>query len=191
MFRIVTAMAILLVAYGCWAQTRSKLPPNSVKLEWTVQQKTEGKVGNSYHVYSLTCIKGRCIMYIVTLNRCDEGERAAFFPRAEYWDNIPDEEGTSLLQVMFPKESVVELSLRGWDFGTAETKMRLGYRREVPGELIAVVTSFSGAVVKTSELLNKVISWELEAVTDPSGLKRVPLACNYVLVPTVATNAKK
>lgn len=188
MSKIVFFIVALLGAYSCWAQcVRTKLPPNSVRLEWTVQQKTDGKVGSGYHVYTLTCVNGRCTMYSVTLNRCDEGERAAFFPRAEYWDNIQDEESASLLQVHFPKEGVVDLSLRGWDFGIAETKMHLGYRRKA-GELNAVVTSFSGAVVKTSELLNKVITWELEPVTHSSGMKRVPLACNYVLLPAVATS---
>lgn len=149
------------------------LPPKSVKLEWTVRQKTEGRLDKGYHVYTLTCFNGRCTMYCVTLNRCDEGQQAAFYPAAEYWDNIPDEAGRPLFEVKFPQDGTVEISLHSWDFGITDTKMKLGYRRKTPTDLKATVTSFSGAVVKNSEIFGKVISWELEPVRHDSGLTQV------------------
>jgi len=190
MIRTTVALIIgLLLLPSASAQSQSKrsLPPNSVKLEWTVRQKTDGKLGAGYHVYTLTCVNGRCTLYGVTLNQCDEGRQAAFFPAAEYWDNIPDEFGKSLFEVTFPQDGVVEISLHSWDFGITDTKMRLEYSKKDASGLVAVLTKFSGAVVKNSEILDKVISWELEPVTGRSGLTRVPLSCNYVLVPTVAS----
>lgn len=180
---------VFLLLTHSFAQSKNTkgLPPKSVKLEWTVRQKTDGKLASGYHIYTLTCVNGRCTLYGVTLNQCDEEQQAAFYPAVEYWDNIPEEQDRSSLEVRFPREGVVELSLHSWDFGITDTKMHLEYLKNDGSKLQATVTKFSGAVVKNSEILGKILSWDLEPITYHSGLTRVPLSCSFIVVPAVAT----
>jgi hypothetical protein len=133
-------------------------------LEVAYQQLSDGKLSESVHEISLFCTNGQCSMTTLTVNQCfDSPEGKYFSPKIE---RTSTEEGT--LSVILMKQGVIEVEER---HPGATFKYRFEYTTRVDPSLSQTfgirsnlwfqnVTGFSGGVVKQSDILKKVISWE-------------------------------
>ncbi|RUO92279.1 hypothetical protein D7Y11_15455 [Corallococcus sp. AB018] len=148
----VGGLAALVFAETAFAQDKASADANWVlSVDWTIQQKEDGKISQGYHVNQLTCTKAGCSLLAVTLNQClGNGKSAVFVPKIERWDTS---EGT--LSVT-PKEGVIllEQSIPG-----GRITQRLTLSNKNPLKLPKVI-GYSGGFTKESAVLKKVISVE-------------------------------
>ena len=126
------------------------------ELSIAYQQKENGKLGEAVHILTFSCAdlgQGLCSTTTLTLNQCIGG---AFYPKVEV-----DSEVDGSLTV--ERVMLNELVLR-FDDGA---QIRMSYRTTDTAFGIGfdAVAAFSGAVVKDSFILRKVISWELVPFT--------------------------
>ncbi len=155
--------------------SQSRKIPNVI-LEFTVQQKVESKISQGYHVHWLFCADNRCSLRVLSLNQCSEERR--FYPKLEVYST--DERTLGVLEM----HGVLEVKVQyvGGLADVADATMRIGYAKLSPGQEYATeITSFSGAVVKHSTLLGKVITWELEPLQGDGSLVDVALDCKVAL----------
>jgi hypothetical protein len=128
------------------------------------RQLSEGKLSESIHEISLLCASGQCSITTLTVNQCwDSPEGKSFHPKIE---RTSTEEGN--LIVIAIEKGVIEVEER---YSAATFKYRFKFttsadpsfsaRLGIRGNLwFKDLIGFSGAVVKQSDILNKVISWE-------------------------------
>lgn len=128
------------------------------------QQLSEGKLSESIHEISLLCISGQCSMTTLTVNQCwDAPEGKSFFPKIE---RTSTDEGN--LIVIAIEQGVIEVEER---YSASTFKYRFKYTTKADSSFSARVgirgnlwfkdlIGFSGAVVKQSDILNKVMSWD-------------------------------
>jgi len=128
------------------------------------QQLSEGKLSESIHEISLLCASGRCSMTTLTVNQCwDAPEGKSFFPKIE---RTSTDEGN--LIVIAIEQGVIEVEER---YSASTLKYRFKYTTRADPSFSARfgirgnswfkdLIEFSGAVVKQSDILKKVISWE-------------------------------
>lgn len=166
-------------------------PPSFLSVEWTVQQREQGKLGDAYHVFHLLCCqdcqgpKG-CSLTVVTLNQCIKaGElETTFYPKVERWTTWEDQFTASW------SRDHVELRLENEAGGRVTTTFLVGFKCESrkPGQLIATckLTSVSGGYVKASALLNEVFTVEYVPLRDKNGMTFTTrdIDCK-VMLPTV------
>jgi len=131
----------------------SEVPIPDVNLRVAVRQKEDGKLGKSLHIVHLSCWQGDCSLTWLTLNQCigAVGGKAAFPPKIE---RSSTRDGT--LQVN-PLGDVIEIKETDPD---VTTTLRIGYKKRANAVVARQVTSFSGGVVKNSDVLGKVITVE-------------------------------
>lgn len=130
-----------------------------IKLEVAYRKLTEGKLSKSVHNIILSCYDGQCEMTTLTLNQCvDFPVGNAFYPKIE---RTSTREGNLLLRI--PEKGVIEAEERIMFDGSFTAKYRFTYDTSDKSDkfILKDLTGFSGAVVKQSNFLNKVISWDL------------------------------
>ncbi len=141
----------------------SFLPPNG-ELKVAYRQFQEGELGKSVHHLTLFCIDGDCSLTTLTLNQCMPGldNIMSFYPKIQR--TTVAEGNTSV--IVFRNEVVVKEKIDGTEFTynfkyTVKKRPKLskdfGLRQE---KWFDELTGFSGAAVKYSTILNKVITWE-------------------------------
>ena len=129
------------------------------ELSIAYQQKENGKLGEAVHILTFRCAdwgKGLCSTTTLTLNQCIGG---AFYPKVEVNGEV---DGSLTVERVMPNELVLR-----FDDG-AQTQIRMSYRTTETVGVIGFdggVAAFSGAAVKDSAILRKVISWELVPFT--------------------------
>jgi hypothetical protein len=157
-------------------------PPNG-DLTIAYRQLTEGKLSEGVHHISLSCSDGRCSITTLSLNQCGPSSRGkAFYPQVV---RTSTEEGTLWLKETVNGELSAEEKYSGATF-----KYRFTYKVRQDPELSNMIrskqtrwfgdlTGFSGAVVKDSSILGKIISWQL--IPLKGRFPRVEAACPMML----------
>jgi hypothetical protein len=123
------------------------------------RQRAEGALSQSLHSLKLDCDGRDCTLVTVTLNQCIEG---AFFPKVEVASTLDDnlsiesfDGGVLVLEQNLPdvfapnEQTVIKYRF--------EYRPRGDLQPHALGELVA----FSGIATKNSEVLRRMISWEL------------------------------
>ena len=159
LFFITISVFIISETYGA---DFKELPGGELVVAY--QQLEGGKLSESVHEISLLCISGQCSMTTLTVNQCwDSPEGKVFFPKIE---RTSTEEGN--LIVIAIEQGVIEVEER-YSGTTFKYRFKYTTRADPPfsarfgirGNLwFKDLIEFSGAVVKQSDILKKVISWE-------------------------------
>ena len=150
-------LAIALFAFPLSGLAQPSGMPNG-ELNITYRQKVDGELSKSVHRLTLTCSNGACRLRTLTLNQClDLSNGKAFIPKIAETNT---EEGNLKVSVVKPGILAVEESYDGAVF-----RYRMGYSvleiKDSPAVFMDIV-SFTGAVIKNSEISEKVLTWELE-----------------------------
>ena len=128
--------------------------PNAL-LRVTVQQKTDGKIGEGFHVLELSCWDSNCSLSSVSLNRCmpSGSEEQAFYPKVQY-------SSTSIgnLKARNEGNSIVVQETGSDIFGDYMNNLRFDYEPVEKDEVVTRLTGFSGGYVKNSAILKKIIT---------------------------------
>lgn len=96
----------------------------------------------------LECSDGQCVLTTLTLGQCIAG---AWYPKIQRWSTA---EGN--LSVALAGAGVVSA-----EFKEADAVFQLRFGFEARGTQFSRLTSFCGGVTKQSNVLNRVITWEL------------------------------
>jgi hypothetical protein len=157
-------------------------PPNG-SLKVAYRQLSEGKLSESVHHITLWCGDGRCSLTTLSLNQCGQsGKKGEFYPRVE---RTSTQEGNLFLTETTNGELGAEEK-----HPEATFKYRFTYKVRQDPELSKIfrskqtrwfgdLTGFTGAVVKDSSVLGKIISWELIPLKGKS--PRIQAACQIML----------
>ena len=159
-------LAILVVLFTIsysLAADREQIP-NGI-LEVAYRQLTDGKLSESVHNITLSCYDGKCSMTTLTLNQCfDFPDGKSFYPKIERTSTA---EGNLVVNMI--KKGIIDVEEK---FSSSTFKYRFTHKTQSNPSLSKSVgahtvlwfddlTAFSGAVIKQSDILNKVISWQL------------------------------
>ncbi|HBA38313.1 MAG TPA: hypothetical protein DCZ05_00810 [Deltaproteobacteria bacterium] len=134
------------------------LPNGTLRVAY--RQSAQGKLSESVHQIELECWDGRCNLTTLTLNQCwPSSEGMAFYPKIQ----------RSSLKLVSVTHGTLEVEhlLEG-----ARLLYRFAYReRDDPStaqqlglntsRFFVSLTGFSGSAIKSSDVLGKVISWDL------------------------------
>lgn len=160
--------------------------PNG-QLEVAYRQLTDGKLSESIHNIVLSCYDGRCSMTTLTLNQCfDFSEGKSFYPKIE---RTGTDEGNLIVHTI--EKGVVEVEEK---FLSSSFKYRFAYKIKTDPSLskstglrsnlwFGELTGFSGAVIKQSVILKKVVSWELVPLKGESVIVKPDCSINLKGVP--------
>ena len=126
--------------------------PNGI-LKVAYRQLTGGKLSDSVHQTELFCWNSVCSLSVLTLNRCMDG---AFYPAIERFSTL---EGN--LSVSRPKsDTVLIVDVKLPDI-TLEYRFEYAIKSdEQSNKFFGDLTGFSGAAVKNSTILGRIISWD-------------------------------
>lgn len=170
MVRFAMLAATFLLGAPLVAQERR---PNNALFEIAAHQVENGKVSAGLHLFRLSCYSGDCHLTKVSLNQCngDRTETDSFYPRVE---QSSTESGT--LKVIDTGESL-EVIDTGHDVsGDYTIRLRMPYAQGRYGKRL---TGFSGALVKNSEVLKRVVTVQYEPLPRPYQV--LPLDCGVLL----------
>jgi len=150
--------------------------PN-VNFEITVQQKTDGVISKSYHLFTLDCWNNNCVLTSVSLNQCfpsSYGENG-FFPKVEYHST---QDGN--LDVRKVGNSIV-VKYSGSDFGgDYTTNLQFDYEPIKKGkDVFPELIGFSGGYMKNSTILKKTIITEFVPLSKRNTL--IKMDCDVLL----------
>jgi hypothetical protein len=138
--------------------------PNGT-LSVAYRQVEQGKPSDSVHQVELSCWEGRCSLSTLTLNQClNSSDGPAFFPKVQRsstgdGDLVVRSVGTGALQAeetMDGARFMYRFNYRERSDPALAKTLRLSSARFFSG-----LTGFSGSVVKNSDVLGKVISWDI------------------------------
>jgi hypothetical protein len=159
------SLACLSFGVGCLVFTAHSsraagLPPNG-ELKVAYRQLDAGKLADSVHHLSLWCSDGRCSLTTLSLNQCVFD---AFYPKVQRTST--EERNLAVVEI---DDGVLEAEERysGTTFKyrftyTVRSDPRLSKELGLQGiRWFGELSGFSGAVVKYSAILDKIISWEL------------------------------
>jgi len=157
-------------------------PPNG-SLNVAYRQLTQGQLSEAVHQLELQCWDARCNVTILTLNQCMQSSAGlAFYPKVQR--SSTDDGDLRVIRVA-PGLLEAEQNLAG-----ARFLYRFSYlEREDPGlrqslglrisRFFERLSGFSGSVVKSSDVLGKVISWDLVPLKGASAF--VEARCKIML----------
>lgn len=171
-------LAILLASVASSAQQAPPIP--DLEIEIAVRQKVDGKLEDGVHVLQLTCERGECFLVSVTLNQCFLG---MFYPKIETAGTR-----SGMLSVSVTG-GVINVRQRGWAMGPYTSTFKFTVTRRIPNNPNLTVTAFSGAYVKDSTSLGKVVAVEYVAVQN--GGETLTLGCPVTLPGIVPPKAAK
>lgn len=151
-------------------------------LEVAYRQLENGKLSESVHNLILACADGECELTTLTLNQCgDFYEGKSFYPKIE---TSSTRAGNLIIRTIGIGAIEIE------EKKSATFKYRFNYTTKTNPSLSKLIGSrtdlyfnklinFSGAAVKQSDILNKVISWELVPLKGESVI--IKPACSIYL----------
>lgn len=160
--------------------------PNG-QLEVAYRQLTDGKLSESVHNIILFCYDEQCSMTTLTLNQCfDFSDGKSFYPKIE---RTSTNEGNLIVRVL--EKGVLEVEEK---FISSSFKYRFTYKTKSDPSLskstglhnnlwFGELTGFSGAVIKQSVILKKVVSWELVPLKGESVIVKPDCSINLKGVP--------
>jgi hypothetical protein len=169
---IIFLACLLIIPVKVVAQT--KIPNGSLSV--TYRQVENGEIGKGYHEVELTCFAGDCSLRTVTLNQCWDlggfGLGSYGFIKVETSSTKSGD-----LKVIGITRNSIALEQRY--LGTVAT-YRFSYTLNEHGNWgLLSLTDFSGVASKNSEILGKVIAWQLVPLraTDNGRFDTVKLDC--------------
>lgn len=163
-----------------WSQ--QAIPPNGT-LTVAYRQMEQGKLSESVHQVELSCWDGRCSLSSLTLNQClPSSDGPAFFPKVQ---RSSTEEGDLIVRVIEAGTLEAEESMDG-----ARFLYRFSYQERNDSTLAKLVqlssarfftgvTGFSGSVIKNSDVLGKIISWDMSPLKGAFAF--VEAKCKFML----------
>jgi len=157
------------------AEPSRRLPDLLLKV--AVRQKQGSRIDQGIHLFELFCTGGRCALQVLSLNQCfaTSDGKSSFHPKIERFST---QEGNLKVTDTGSAVDVEEINVDVG--GRSTTRLRMGYAKYAGQPLY--VTSFSGAYVKQSDLLKKVIS--IEYIPLQGAFTSVDLDCPIVEVPS-------
>jgi hypothetical protein len=155
-------------------------PLQDFELELAMRQRVNGKLEEAVHLVQLSCERGECQLTSVTLNQCFLG---AFYPKLERASTRDGSLSVSMTG------GVIVARETGWALGQYTTTFRFNVKRRGPNARSLMVTAFSGAYVKDSTELGKVITSDYIAVQN--GGETLSLACPVMLPGVVPESPAK
>ncbi len=149
--------------------------PNS-QLRVTIQQKEDGKINRGFHVLELSCWDGQCSLSSVSLNQCMEAGSGnkAFYPKVQYTATW-----LGNLKVRNEGKSLVVQETSSDVFGDYVNNLRFDYESVAKDKIVNRLIDFSGAHVKKSALLKKVLTTNY--VPLPKADQVIKLDCDVLL----------
>ncbi|HAK87587.1 MAG TPA: hypothetical protein DHV16_09275 [Nitrospiraceae bacterium] len=175
---IITFLTIIISTLDCFAIKDDQMPDGL--LEVAYRQLTDGKLSDSIHNIVLICFDGNCEMTTLTLNQCyDFSDGEAFYPVIQ---RSTTRDKNMTVNILEP--GVMEVEER--DVLGATFKYRFIYTAGIGSNKklrFNKLIGFSGAVVKQSDALNKVLSWELVPLKGQSINVKLKCAVNLKGVP--------
>ena len=164
MRNLVPVIAFLLASQSQIGSQTLSVPNGSLSVAY--RQMEDGKLSDSVHQAELFCWNGECRLTTVTLNQClPSSDGPAFFPKVERSSTTDGE-----LAVRNAGVGVIDVEQL---MGGARFLYRFSYRerpdpalaktfRLSSSRFFSALTNFSGSVIKTSDVLDKVVSWDLK-----------------------------
>ena len=174
---ILTLLTVFAFAQTLSAQ--SAVVPNGI-LQIAYRQKEGKTLGKSIHEVELSCRYAQCSLTTLTMNQCVEWMGDEFFwPKVQ---RTSTSEGN--LRVVSTRPGVVvlqETDLEGaidyiFEFTTSRDDKRQERLQLKSDVFFDRLTGFSGAAVKDSRILDRVITWELVPIRGRSPM--VKLDCS-------------
>jgi len=140
-------VGFFVLVIGLLARAQANQIPNG-ELAVAYRQLEDGKLSQAVFQNWLECSDGQCVLTTLTLGQCLGG---AWYPKIQRWSTAA---GDLSVAVAGPGVVRVELKEAGAAF-----QLRFGF--DSAGSRFGRLTSFSGGVTKQSDVLNRVITWEL------------------------------
>jgi hypothetical protein len=167
-------VSLLFFITPAMALSADNIPDANLRV--AVQQRDEGKLSKGLHLLELSCTGGQCSLSTVSLNQCMELSpgKKAFYPKAQYsatWMGNLKVRNTG-------KTFVVEET--GFDIaGSYVNNFQFDYAAAGKGNVVYRLIGFSGACLKNSAILKKVIT--IEYVPLPKDYQIIELDCGVQL----------
>ncbi len=179
-FNVVCYSLFLAILLFAECSSFAAQPPNG-GLKVAYRQRVEGKLSESVHYISLWCSDGQCSLTSLTLNQRFPGDDY-YYPKIE---RTSTQEGNLSVSEIRDGVLIVEEKHSG-----ATIKYRFTYTVRSDQELSKMVNlqqvrwfedlnAFSGALVKYSSILKKVVSWEFVPLKGRSPI--IKTACKIML----------
>lgn len=143
--KVVVGLILVLAAIGLQAQVR-RAPDGELAVAY--RQRENGKLSQQVFQNWLECSAGECTLTTLTLGQCIAG---AFYPKLQRWTT---RDGSLSTDLVAPGVLHAEFKEGGATF-------QLRFTFESSGRRFGRLREFSGGVVKQSDVLNRVITWEL------------------------------
>ncbi len=171
---IMSVIGAFLLLLSTHSFALSEIPDALLRV--AVQQRQDGKLDRAYHLLELACYQGLCILTSVSLNQCrDAGLGKEGFP--PIFQRTSTREGN--LRVQFDGNAFI-VEETGMDIGGSYVNnFRFGVGPLKQGGIAGELANFSGAFVKQSIVLKRVIT--VEYVPLPRGWQVVKLDCGVLL----------
>lgn len=172
-------LVLLLLSFMLFITSAAASPPESIpdsRLRVTVQQKSNGKIVDGYHILELSCLNDKCSLSTISLNECVEAGAGvqAFTPRVEY-------ASTSLGNLKARNEgNTIVVQETGSDkIGVYEKNLRFQYEPAGNIRTVTRLTGFSGSYAKNSPVFQKVFALDYVPLTKASQVMK--LDCGVLL----------
>lgn len=176
------AWVLALVALLAPPAEAGVVPPNG-SLNVAYRQLEQGQLSEFVHQLELQCWDARCSVTILSLNQCMQSSAGlAFYPKVQR--SSTDDGDLKVIRVS-PGLLEAEQKLEGtrflYRFSYIERedpglRQRLGLRNS---RFFERLSAFSGSAVKSSEVLGKVVSWDLVPLKGASAF--VEARCKIML----------
>jgi hypothetical protein len=177
------SVTLLILFFADFSDAEIALPNGTLSVAY--RQQVEGKLSQGVHQVELSCWNGVCSLTTLTLNQCwdwKDGKGGSFYPKVQ---RASTAEGDLVVMPQSETSLIAEQK-----FSDTVFRYRFSYTVRTDQELQASInlrsaqffealTGFSGAVVKTSSILDKIISWEL--VPLQGRFPRLKLDCDVTL----------
>jgi hypothetical protein len=154
--------------------SEAQIPNGTLRV--TYRQSENGAIGKGYHEVELACYAGDCRLQTVTLNQCwDLGG----FGLGSYGFIKVETTSTNSGDLKVTSATRNSMTLEQRYLGTVST-YRFSYNLDEYGNLGPFsLTDFSGAVSKDSDILGKVVAWQLVPLraTDGGRFDTIKLDC--------------
>jgi len=149
--------------------------PN-IDFEVTVQQKSDGVLSKSYHLFTLNCWNNKCVLTSVSLNQCFPSSygKNGYFPKVESHST-----GDGELEVRKDGNSLI-VKYGGVDFvGEYTTTLQFVYEPTKRKDVFPELIGFSGGYIKNLLLDKKTITTSFVPLSKKNTL--IKMDCDVLL----------
>lgn len=156
---VLAAVVAMMAQPPLFPREPERVPPNGT-LRVAYQQSSQGKLSESVHQIELECWDGLCNLTTLTLNQCwPSSAGMAFYPKVQRSSLklVSVTHGTLEVEHLLEGARLLyRFTYRERDDASAAQQLGLRTSR-----FFVSLTGFSGSAIKSSDVLGKVISWDL------------------------------